>query len=45
MMPKPNAYFAKDISKVHGIVSQKFKLFFLSKVWKMVAKWKAFNQM
>ena len=43
MMPKPNAYFAKDISKVHGIVSQKFKLFFFIKSMKNGSQMKSFQ--
>ena len=44
MMPKPKAYSSKKYKKFHGIASQKIELYW-SKVWKKVAKWKAFNQM
>ena len=42
MMPKPKAYSSKIYKKFHGIVAQKLSCI-NKKVWKMEAKWKAFN--
>ena len=44
MMPKPKAYSSKKYKKFHGIASQKLS-WIDQKLWKMEAKWKAFNQM
>ena len=43
MVPKPKTVLSKFIQNVYGIDSQKFELFW-SKVCKMEAKQKAFNQ-
>ena len=43
MMPKPKAYSSKKYKKFHGIDAQKLRCID-QKVWKMEAKWKAFNQ-
>ena len=43
MMPKPKAYSSMKYKKFYGIDAQKLS-FIDQKVWKMKAKWKAFNQ-
>ena len=41
--PKPKAYSSKQYKKLHGIAAKKLSCI-EQKVWKVEAKWKAFNQ-
>ena len=43
MVPKLKAYSSKKYKKFHDITAQKLSCID-QKVWKMEAKWKAFNQ-